>query len=70
MEVRALAVEEERVWNPNFVQHLDARPQLRDVVDGLELESRITPKLTEVTVHREHLTTTKQQCFTANRILF
>ena len=55
MQVGTLPVEEVRVRLPDLVQHLDARPQLRDVVLWVERQPLVLPHLTEVAVHRKHL---------------
>ena len=60
MKVGSLTVQEERVRLPDLIQHLDARPQLRDVVNWLELEARVAPELTEVAIHGEHLVKKKR----------
>ena len=60
MKVGSLTVQEERVRLPDLVQHLDARPQLRDVVNWLELKAGVAPELTEVAIHGEHLVKKKR----------
>jgi len=55
VKVGALAIQEKGVRLPYLVEHLNARSQFRDVVYGHKLKPWVTPKLTEVAVHRKHL---------------
>src|SRR6218665_2767152 len=55
MQVGTLSVQEEGVWFPDFVEHLNAWPQFRDVPIWYERQPRVAPVLTKVAIHRKHL---------------